>query len=75
MAAQRKRMLVLPLDSDYAVPAAAAAARALLESVDAAGAGGDVGLGVLSMLGFDSTCEHMEARACRCTLGPLRAAV
>lgn len=60
-ALKRRRMVVLHLDSDYALPEVTSAARALLDTLRAGGAQ-DVGLGLLSMLGFDSTHQHMEVR-------------
>ena len=52
--------MVVPLDSDFAVPRATAAIRGLLRQLQAAGMQGAVGLGILSMLGFDSTCQHLK---------------
>lgn len=65
MAQGRKRLVVVPLDSDYALPQATAAVVALLEGLEAAGLREDVGVGLLSMLGFESTCDHMKARVGR----------
>ncbi|KAL4458202.1 hypothetical protein ABPG75_013067 [Micractinium tetrahymenae] len=58
---RRKRVVVVCLDSDYALPQATAAVKELLRQLEAAGLRGDVGVGLLSMLGFDSTCEAMQA--------------
>lgn len=61
---QRRRALVMvPLDSDYALPEATAAIKGLLEGLRAAGLREDVGVGLLSMLGFDSTSDHLKVRA------------
>jgi sucrose-phosphate synthase len=61
LAAGRHRLVVLPLDSDYVLPQATAALSALLERLRSEGQRGSVGVGLLSMLGFESTCEHLEA--------------
>ena len=51
---------MVPLDSDFAVPRATATLKGLLRQLQAAGMQGAVGLGMLSMLGFDSTCQHLK---------------
>jgi hypothetical protein len=60
-AAGRRRLVAVNLDSGAAAPAAAAALRAAAAALTAAGVGDDVGLGVLSMLGFESTREALAA--------------
>ena len=60
LAATRDRLVVLPLDSDYVLPQATAALHGLLDRLKGAGQRDSVGVGLLSMLGFDSTCEHLE---------------
>jgi hypothetical protein len=65
VAAGRRSLVVLPLDSDYALPQAAAAIKAVLGALRDAGLRDAVGLGLLSMLGFESTCEHLEVGAHR----------
>lgn len=63
MAQRRRRIVVLCLESDFVLPEVTAAAQRLLGELRGAGLRDDVGVGLLSMLGFDSTCEHMQARA------------
>ena len=60
-AAGKTRLLVVPLDSDHGVPAAAAVLRRVQEQLGRGGSGGSVALGVLSMLGFESTRDHLAA--------------
>jgi len=60
LAAGRRRLLVLPLDSDFVLPQATAALRGLLDRLKSSGQREGVGVGLLSMLGFDSSCEHLE---------------
>ncbi|KAI3435641.1 hypothetical protein D9Q98_001699 [Chlorella vulgaris] len=57
----RRSLVLVPLDSDYVLPEATGAISALLEGLESRGQRNDVGLGLLSMLGFESTCQHMEA--------------
>lgn len=54
--------MVVPLDSDVAVPQVTAAVGELLRQLETAGLRDDVGVGLLSMLGFESTCNSMEVR-------------
>lgn len=56
----RRSLVLVPLDSDYVLPEATGAISALLEGLESRGQRNDVGLGLLSMLGFESTCQHME---------------
>lgn len=58
---RRKAMVVVPVDSDFALPQATSAVRAVLDQLEAGGVRQEVGVGLLSMLGFDSTCQAMEA--------------
>ena len=60
-AAGKTRLLVVPLNSDFCVPEAAAVLRTIQEQLERDGLGGSVALGVLSMLGFESTREHLAA--------------
>lgn len=62
LAASRRHLVVLPLDSDFVVPQATTALRGLLDRLKSGGQRGHVGVGLLSMLGFDSTCEHLQVR-------------
>lgn len=71
MAAGRRSLVVVPLDSDYALPQVAAAVKAVLEALQGAGLRDAVGLGLLSMLGFESTCEHLEVSGGTCLPGRL----
>ena len=72
MGQRRKHFVVVSLDSDFALPQATTAVKALLQELCSAGLREDVGLGVLSMLGFESTSDHMQVRrrlaACSCCL-------
>ena len=68
MGQRRKHFVVVPLDSDFALPQATSAVKALLQELRSAGLREDVGLGVLSMLGFDSTSDHMQVRPAACCL-------
>lgn len=64
LAAGRRRLVVVPLDSDFVLPQATAALRALLDRLRGGGLAEGVGVGMLSMLGFESTCEHLQV-SCR----------
>ncbi|GAB4822201.1 hypothetical protein N2152v2_009247 [Parachlorella kessleri] len=58
-ASQRRQWVVLTLDSDQCVPEVVAALKALRKSLESAGDG--VGIGMLSMLGFDSTRSALQS--------------
>lgn len=60
VASLRTHWVVLPLDSDHTLPEVAGALGALRAALAAAGLEEAVGLGVLSMLGFDSTRNALE---------------
>lgn len=62
LAAMRRHWVVLPLDSDHCVPEVAGTLSALRSALAGAGLGDAVGLGVLSMLGFDSTRSVLQVR-------------
>ena len=57
MGLRRERFVVLHLDADYCLPEFTAQLRAVVEQLSGVE---HVGLGLLSMLGFDSTCSHLE---------------
>ncbi|KAH7619458.1 putative sucrose-phosphate synthase 1 [Nannochloris sp. 'desiccata'] len=59
VAATRKRLIVVPLDSDKVISDVVFQLRQLISGLNAAGLSSDVGIGVLSMLGFDSTYDHI----------------
>ncbi|PSC69593.1 Sucrose-phosphate synthase [Micractinium conductrix] len=58
---QRHALVAVAVDSDFALPQAVAAVQGLLSALTDAGLRNDVGVGMLSMLGFDSTCDAMKA--------------
>lgn len=60
-AAMRKRFIAVPLDSDKVVGDVVVLLSQLLKGLKDAGLDHEVGIGVLSMLGFDSTYEQMLA--------------
>ena len=62
-ASLRSQWVVLTLDSDHCVPEVVAALKALRKSLE--GAGDGVGIGLLSMLGFDSTRSALQVGARR----------
>jgi sucrose-phosphate synthase len=59
LAALRKRFIVIPLDSDKVVSDVMFQLKQLISGLKMNGLSGDVGIGVLSMLGFDSTYDHI----------------
>jgi len=59
IAATRKRLIVVPLDSDKVISDVIFYLRQLISGLNAAGLSNEVGIGVLSMLGFDSTYDHI----------------
>lgn len=59
---RRRRLVAVALDSDFALPQVTAAVGELLRQLEAAGLRDDVGVGMLSMLGFESTCSCMQVR-------------
>jgi sucrose-phosphate synthase len=61
IAATRKRLIVVPLDSDKVISDVIFQLRQLISGLNAAGLSSDVGIGVLSMLGFDSTYDHIAS--------------
>ena len=60
-AAGKASLLVVPLDSNFCVPDAAAVLRAAQAQLERDGLGSSVALGVLSMLGFESTRDVLAA--------------
>ncbi len=59
IAATRKHFIVVPLDSDKVISEVTFQLKQVLSGLRAAGLSQDVGIGVLSMLGFDSTYDHI----------------
>ena len=60
-AATKRKFIAVPLDSDKCVNDVAAFLNELVAALEKAGQSDDVGVGVLSMLGFDSTYDHILA--------------
>lgn len=57
----KKHFVAIPLDSDACVGQVARVLTALHSSLVSAGLDSSVGIGVLSMLGFDSTFDHLQS--------------